>query len=143
MELYCTMRKVGKNHEVRSPAYLTFAPKGNVTDVFDDLGEDVLEELQPVNDYIEDNYVKVRKCGRRRTQTISPPNMSNSYHRALERLPRTTNRCEAAGNRTLSWANLIHPFTTCSRNYRRSLKSRGQRSVLNVGPGKKKRKASD
>jgi len=44
--------------QFRSLIALALVPENDVPDAYDDLREDVVEELNPVFNYVEDNYVK-------------------------------------------------------------------------------------
>ena len=69
--------------QFRSLIALALVPEDDVTDAFDDLREDVVEELNPVFDYVEDNYVKGRRRGRGRMQPTFPPATWNCYDRTV------------------------------------------------------------
>ncbi|KAJ4451998.1 hypothetical protein ANN_03482 [Periplaneta americana] len=49
----------------------------------------------PIFDYLEDNYVMVRRRSRCRQQPMCPPNIWNCCISTREYLPRTTNTCGA------------------------------------------------
>ncbi|KAJ4434981.1 hypothetical protein ANN_23553 [Periplaneta americana] len=57
-----------ENTELRSHFHsliaLAFVPKNNVVHAFDILQENVMDELNPIFDYLEDNYVMGRRRGR-------------------------------------------------------------------------------
>ena len=70
-------------------------PEERVTDAFEELGEDMPEECQPVVDYFEDTYIgRPHLRTRRRRPPTFPHSMGNMHQRSEEELPRTNNSVE-------------------------------------------------
>ena len=88
---------------------LAFLPKEDIFEAFDQLQELMPDELTPIADYLEDNYLRGRRRGRGRQRPQFPPETWNCYERTLENLPRTTNTCEAWHRRINTLIGKHHP----------------------------------
>jgi len=101
------------NEELRADFHsliaLAFVPEEDVIEAFESLAASASEELQPVLDHVEDNYVRGRRRGRGRTAPAFPPSIWSCYDRALEGLPRSTNTAEAWHRRLNSLVGKHHP----------------------------------
>ena len=87
------------NIEVRMMTALAFVRPADVALYFEELQEYVHSSLEPMLDYLEDNYVG-RRVRRGRKQPRFPREWWNVYERSLQSRPRTNNHAEA-GHRCL------------------------------------------
>jgi len=93
MEQYQDEDNVELRTPFRSLIALAFVPEDDVVGAFDRLQEDMVEILEPIFNYVEDNSVRGR-CGRGNMAPIFPPNKWNCYERTLSDQPRTTDSWE-------------------------------------------------
>ena len=89
---------------------LAFVPIGNLDVAFDALTEELPQELQPMLNWLEDNYLG-RPFGRnrRRRAPMFPPQLWNVYDRVLNDQDRTNNHAEAAHRRLQVELDMDHP----------------------------------
>jgi len=70
---------------VRMIIALAFIPPANVADAFADLSDYIVEDLQPIMDYIEDNYIiRMRHWGNGQQNPRFEVGWWNVYERTLE-----------------------------------------------------------
>jgi len=86
----------------------------------DALAENLPEELQPLLEWFEDNYVgRLNRNGRGRRLARFPPSIWNLNERVLNGIHRTNNHAEAANRRINVEMGMVHPtlwsFITCLR----------------------------
>ena len=84
-------------------------PEEDILQAFQELQEAAPQELLPIVDYVEDNYLRGRRRGRGRQQPLFPPDTWNCYERTLGNLPRTTNTCETWHRRINTLMGKNHP----------------------------------
>ena len=101
--------------DFRALIAVAFVPLDDVEAAFDELKAVADQALQPVFDYVDNNYLRGRLQARRRgrAQTrgrpLFPPEIWNCYERAEQGRPRTTNTCEAWHGRLNSLVGKHHP----------------------------------
>lgn len=93
--LYMEKKRVDVREDFHALLALAFIPVEDVSHVFDLIKSEVVEELQTVCGYIEENYV----LGRQGSSPAFPPQVWNCYERKLAGMTRTTSTCEAWHNR--------------------------------------------
>jgi len=97
-------RRTGGSLEHRLLA-LSFVPPEDVADCFDQLNDNRPDELAPVYDYWEDNYIgRLRR--KRRSAPTFPIALWNMRSRVADGLPRTNNLVE-------SWHHAFQSSVTC------------------------------
>lgn len=89
---------------------LTFVPIRNLDEAIDILAENLPEELQPLLNWFEDNYVgRLNRRGNGRRPPLFPHEMWNLYQRTLSGQDRTNNHAEAAHRRLQLELGMDHP----------------------------------
>lgn len=136
--------------QFRSLIAIAFVPVDDVEAAFDELQETVESDLITVFDYVEDNYIRGRKRGRRaqgRSPPLFPKDIWNCYERTLEGLPRTTNSCEGWHNRLNLLMGKSHPsfFHVVEQLRKESVEVGQEIERLQAGhsPVKKRKKYAD
>jgi len=109
MEQYQDEDSVELRTQFRSLIALAFVPEDDVVGAFDRLKEDMVEILEPIFNYVEDNYVRGRRRGRGHMAPMFPPSKWSCYERTLGDQPRTTNSCEAWHRRLNTLVRRPHP----------------------------------
>jgi len=98
--------------QARMIVAVAFVPVNSVDtalDVLSDNQDGISQDLQPVLDWFEDNYVgRLNRNGSRR-QPIFPIRMWNVFDRTLNGQERTNNHAEAAHRRLQSVLQMDHP----------------------------------
>jgi len=88
---------------------LAFVPPADVAQSFEELSDYLPDRLQPVLDYVEDNYIgRINRRGVRRTATFEI-GLWNMYDRVVTDRARTTNAVEAWHRGIQSLLSEIHP----------------------------------
>lgn len=88
---------------------LAFVPVHGLVSAFDALAQELPVELNPILDWLEDNYIgRLNRDGTRRTARF-PPDIWSVYERTLNDDPRTNNHAEAAHRRLQSEFSVDHP----------------------------------
>ena len=83
----------GISQTTRMLAALVFVPTNRVVDTFEILQQQVPPELEPIADYVEDNYIGRPQRGGRRPPWF-PIDFWNIHDRIADGLPRTNNSVE-------------------------------------------------
>lgn len=90
-------------------AFVPITSIDTALDVLNDVQTGLDRQLQPVVDWLEDNYVgRLNRNGTRRNP-IFPPRMWSMYERTINGLHRTNNHAEAAHRRLQSVLQMDHP----------------------------------
>jgi hypothetical protein len=129
---------------------VTFVPVGAIDRAIDTLNDPkngLDAELQPVVDWLEDNYVgRLNKNGRRRTP-VFPVRMWNVYERTVNGQDRTNNHAEATHKRLQSVLQMDHPwlwlFITSLRRVQKERDLLYEQMVTGHAPPAKRRKYRD
>ncbi|XP_076031961.1 uncharacterized protein LOC143019865 [Oratosquilla oratoria] len=88
---------------------LAFVPPADVIDAFETLADEMPDELTPLLDYFEDNYVgRPNRRGVRRTP-LFPIQLWNMHQRVLDEEDRTTNAVEAWHRGLPTFLGATHP----------------------------------
>jgi hypothetical protein len=88
---------------------LAFVPANQVVDSFETLQEQAPDELTPVMDYFEDNYIgRLRRQGRRAAPTFAIA-VWNVHNQVEENLPRTNNSVEGYHRKMQTAVSAHHP----------------------------------
>lgn len=103
---------------VKMVVALTFIPINDIDLAIELLSEYLPDELQPLLDWFEDNYVgRINRNGRGRRLPLFPPSIWTMYNRVLNGKNRTNNHAEAANRRLNMEMGVNHPtlwsFITC------------------------------
>ncbi|KAK9753340.1 hypothetical protein QE152_g3520 [Popillia japonica] len=89
---------------------LAFVPMQNMQNALNGLSDNLAEELQPMLDWFEDNYIGgLNRRGNGRREPIFPHDMWNMYDRVLNLQDRTNNHAEAAHRRLQIELSADHP----------------------------------
>ena len=89
---------------------LCFVPVDDLSSCVDSLAESLPEELIPVLNWFEDNYIgRPNRRGAGRWSPLFPVEMWNMYQRTLDGDDRTNNYAEAANRRLKSELGMLHP----------------------------------
>lgn len=96
------------NLHVRMLVALAFVPPNDVVKIFEELEEYVDPSLEPILEYLEDNYIGRRHRSGRKSPRF-PIAWWNVYERTLNEQPRTNNSAEAGHRRFSSELALSHP----------------------------------
>ncbi|XP_022161239.1 uncharacterized protein LOC111027249 [Myzus persicae] len=97
---------------------IAFVCINNIDMAIDALDAYLPEELQPLLEWFEDNYIgRLNRNGRGRRPARFPPSIWNLYERVLNGKHRTNNHAEAANRRINVEMGTVHPtiwsFITC------------------------------
>ena len=93
--------------EVRQLAALAFVPLGDVPEFFDHLDATLSEDMDPILEYFEKNYIGIlRQNGHRRTP-LFPPATWNVHERTIQNDDRTNN-CQEGWHRKFSSTIACH-----------------------------------
>lgn len=97
---------------------IAFVCINNIDMAIDALDAYLPEELQPLLEWFEDNYIgRLNRNGRGRRPARFPPSIWNLYERVLNGIHRTNNHAEAANRRINVEMGMVHPtlwsFITC------------------------------
>jgi len=87
---------------------LAFVPLQDLEAAFQELSDKSPPELQPVLDWLEDNYIG-RPNRRRRCPPVFPHEMWTVHDRVVQHLDRTNNHAEAAHQRIQAEFQMDHP----------------------------------
>ena len=89
---------------------LAFAPVDNLNDVFDALSNQLPNELTPILNWLEDNYIsRPRRNNRRSRPAHFPPEIWSMYQRTISDIDKTNNPAEAAHWRLKRELDVVHP----------------------------------
>ena len=89
---------------------LSFVPNDDIDRHVDALATTLPEELVPLLNWFEDNYIgHPHRRGTGRRQPLFPTQMWNMYQRTLQGEDRTNNHAEAAYRRLRSELGMLHP----------------------------------
>nr|CAD7427422.1 unnamed protein product [Timema monikensis] len=96
--------------KARMISALAFVPENDLDQALDLLAEELPDNLQPLIDWFEDNYIGRRnRRGVGRRVALFPPNMWFLYTRVLNGTDRTNNHTEAAHLRLGTELGMQHP----------------------------------
>ncbi|CAI6376617.1 unnamed protein product [Macrosiphum euphorbiae] len=103
---------------VKMVVALTFIPINDIDLAIESLSGYLPDELQPLLDWFEDNYVgRINRNRRGRRLPLFPPNIWSMYNKVLNGKNRTNNHAEAANRRLNMEMGVNHPslwsFITC------------------------------
>ncbi len=116
-EEYAKETNVDMREQLNSLIAIAFVPEDDVAETFDIVQEKAMEDLLPILDYLEDNYIRGRRRGKGRRPPMFPPTIWNCHNRVIAGLPRTTNTCETWHNRLNTLMGKHHPsFYTLLKN---------------------------
>ncbi|KAB0805437.1 hypothetical protein PPYR_02407 [Photinus pyralis] len=91
---------------------LVFVPLDDLDGFVEELGQELPQELQPLLDWFEDNYMgRLNRRGNGRRRPLFPPETWNLYDRVLNDQDRTNNHVEAAHRRIQTELGVHHPTT--------------------------------
>lgn len=89
---------------------LAFVPIEDINNAVLSLSDSVPDDVQPILDWFEDNYVgRMNRRGNGRRQPLFPHDMWNVYNRTLNQQDRTNNHVEAAHRRLQTELGMDHP----------------------------------
>jgi len=91
-------------------AALAFVPIDNLYDAFDALSMELANELTPILNWLEDNYIgRPGRNNRRSRPPIFPPESWSMCQRIISGTDRTNNHAEAAHRRLKRELDVVHP----------------------------------
>ncbi|CAM1308281.1 Uncharacterised protein g4809 [Pycnogonum litorale] len=88
---------------------LAFVPIDDLDDALDTLSDELMDELTPILNWLEDNYIGRPGRNNRRRPALFPPRIWNVYQRTLDAEDRTNNYAEAAHRRLQAELDIVHP----------------------------------
>jgi len=90
---------------------LASAPTGNLDDAFDALSNELPNELTPILNWSEDNYIgRPGRDNRRSRPAPFPPKIWSMYQRTISGIDRTNNHAEAAHWRLKRELDVAYPL---------------------------------
>ena len=122
-------------------------PEHDVKAVFHSIVESASNEMIPVYDHLEDNYVQGRRIKRGRRAPMFPQKLWNCHERVIAGLPRTTISCEAWHRKLNNLMGKPHLsfFSMLEQLNEEALVANAKIENLTAGqsPPKKKKKTDD
>jgi len=89
---------------------LAFVPTDNLGDAFDALSNELPNELRPILNWLEDNYIGGPGRNNRRSRpALFPPEIWSMYQRTISGIDRTNDHAEAAHRRLKRELDVVHP----------------------------------
>jgi len=89
---------------------LAFVPIHNLNDAFDALSNELPNELRPILNWLEDNYIGgPGRNNRRSLPALLPPEIWSMYQRTISGIDRTNDHAEAAHRRLKRELDVVHP----------------------------------
>ena len=89
---------------------LAFVPIDNLDDAFDALSKELPNELTPVLNWLEDNYIgRPGRNNCRSRPALFPPEIWSMYQRTISGVDRTNNPAKAAHRRLKRELYVVHP----------------------------------
>lgn len=134
--------------QARMITSMAFVPIEDIEEALADLGNFLPEELQPILDYFEDNYIGRRnRRGAGRRQPMFPVRRWNVYNRTLQGEDRTNNHAEAAHRRLQAELGMTNPviwnFIDCLKKVQHGRDLYYEQLVAGRNPQVKLRKYRD
>jgi len=89
---------------------LAFVPTDNLDDAFDALSNQLPNELTPILNWLEDNYIgRPGRDNRRSLPALFPPEIWSMYQRTISGIDRTNNPAKATHRRLKRELDVVHP----------------------------------
>ena len=89
---------------------LTFGPVDNLDEAFDVLSNQLPNELKPILNWLEDNYIgRPGRDNHRSRPVLFPPEIWSMYQRTISGIDRTNNHAQAANCRLKRELDVVYP----------------------------------